>query len=30
MKLGDAAASKGKGLFAGVAGTAAMTISTLG
>ncbi len=28
MKLGDAAASVGKGLFAGVAGTAAMTVSS--
>ncbi len=28
MKLGDVAASVGKGLFAGVAGTAAMTVSS--
>ncbi len=28
MKLGDAAASVGKGLFAGVAGTVAMTVSS--
>ena len=28
MKLGDVAAAFGKGVFAGVAGTAAMTISS--
>lgn len=28
MKLGDVAADVGKGLFAGVAGTAAMTVSS--
>ena len=28
MRLGEVAASVGKGLFAGVAGTAAMTISS--
>ena len=28
MKLGEVAASVGKGLFAGVAGTAAMTVSS--
>ena len=28
MKLGEIAASVGKGLFAGVAGTAAMTVSS--